>query len=57
MSIKHDKSPEYPPKKKTIQNSRINKSGDFWDFMLSEDADMTKTKEGRDIIEIIKNLE
>ena len=29
---------------------------DFWDMMNSEEADMTKTPEGMEIIEILKKV-
>lgn len=40
-----------------FSNERIRPDGvSFWDAMLSEEADFTKTPAGRQIIEIIKAL-
>ena len=41
----------------TFSNKRISPDGvSFWDAMLSEEADFTITREGKQILETIKAL-
>ena len=48
---------DYLENKDTFSNERIRPDGlSFWDAMLSEEADFSKTTVGRQIIETIKAL-
>ena len=41
----------------TISNQRLRPENvSFWDAMLTEEADFTRTQEGKRIAEIIRNL-
>ena len=45
-------------RKPTIHNERFRGEDEtFFDAMLSEEADLTKTPEGREVIEFIRNYE
>lgn len=46
----------YLGKKNHIANERLRDANEtFFDAMLSEEADLTKTPEGREVIEFIRN--
>jgi hypothetical protein len=48
---------DYLENNDTFSNERIRPDGvSFWDAMLSEEADFTKTSSGKQIIEAIKAL-
>jgi hypothetical protein len=48
---------EYLNKKDHITNARIRPDGiDFFDWLSSEDADMSKTPEGRQLIEALQSV-
>jgi len=47
----------YIENKETINNERLRPDNmSFWDVILSEEADFTRTPEGKKIAELIKDL-
>jgi len=47
----------YLDNKETVNNERLRPDNmSFWDAILSEEADFTKTPEGKKIAELIKDL-
>ena len=47
----------YLDNNETYSNERLRPDNlSFWDAILSEEADFTKTEEGKKILEFIKNL-
>jgi NAD+--asparagine ADP-ribosyltransferase len=48
---------EYLKNHETVNNERLRPDNvTFWDAMLSKEADFTKTKEGKRIAELIRDL-
>ena len=60
MGLKFDEKSydEFLEKKREVENSpkRNVKKKTFWDAMVSKDADLRSTPEGRKLIKIIQNL-
>jgi len=47
----------YLDNKETVSNERLRPDNiSFWDAILSEDADFTKTQNGKKIAELIRDL-
>ena len=57
ITLSHESYRDYLEHKDTFSNERIRPNEvSFWDAMLSEEADFTKTLAGKQIIETIKAL-
>jgi len=58
LSLSQEIYDEYLKKKETISNTRLrHDEEDFFDALLSDDGDMTKSKEGRNIISALQSLD